>query len=79
MSVRLLTVVLVFMMAQAALFGTGAVIVLATALTGFAMQLMPWAVGFSVILASPLSWLAAPRWRSRLENRCTASAALATG
>ena len=42
MSVRFQIAVLVFMMVQAVLFGVGAIIVLATPLSAFAMQLMPW-------------------------------------
>jgi hypothetical protein len=72
MSVRLFTAALVFMMVQGVLFGIGTVLVLATPLTAFAMQLMPWVVGISVIVSLPLSWMIAPRLRSRFENRSAA-------
>lgn len=69
MSVRLQIAILVFMMVQAVLFGIGTILVLATPLAAFAMQLMPWVIGTSAVISAPLSWLLAPRLRSRFENR----------
>lgn len=69
MSVRFQIAVLVFMMVQAILFGVGTIIVLATPLSTFAMQLMPWVVGVSAVVSVPLSWMIAPRLRTRFENR----------
>jgi hypothetical protein len=65
MSVRLGIAVLVGMMLQAVLFGIGAVLVLATPLKDVAMQLMPWVVGVSFLIAAPFSWWFAPRLRAR--------------
>lgn len=56
---------LVFMMAQAVLFGIGVVAVLATPLSEYAMTLMPWVVVMTFALAAPLSWWLAPRLRAR--------------
>jgi hypothetical protein len=72
MSVRFQITVLVFMMVQAVVFGVGTIIVLATPLTAFAMQLMPWVVGISVVISAPLSWIIAPRLRARFWNRSIA-------
>jgi hypothetical protein len=72
MSVRFQIAVLVFMMVQAVAFGVGTIIVLATPLAAFAMQLMPWVVGMSVTIAAPISWMIAPRLRSRFWNRSVA-------
>lgn len=72
MSVRFQIAVLVFMMVQAVLFGVGTTIVLATPLSAFAMQAMPWVVGVSFIISVPLSWMIAPRLRARFWNRNTA-------
>jgi hypothetical protein len=68
MFVRIITAALVFMMLQAVLFGVGVVLVLSTPLSAFAMQLMPWVVGISAAVSLPLSWMIAPRLRSRFEN-----------
>ena len=68
MSVRFQIAVLVFMMVQAVLFGIGVLVVLATPLSAFAMQLMPWVVGISGIISLPLSWIIAPRLRARFGN-----------
>jgi hypothetical protein len=72
MSVRFQITVLVFMMVQAVVFGVGTIIVLAMPLTAFAMQLMPWVVGISVVISAPLSWIIAPRLRARFWNRSIA-------
>jgi hypothetical protein len=69
MSIRFQISILVFMMVQAILFGVGVVLVLATPLSTFAMQLMPWVVGVSVMISAPLSWIIAPRLRARFWNR----------
>ena len=65
MSVRLQIAFLVYMMAQAVLFGAGAVLVLATPLADMAMGLMPWVVGVSALLSMPIAWWLAPRLRAR--------------
>jgi hypothetical protein len=65
MRTRLFITSLVFMMVQAMLFGVGVVLVLATPLSAFAMQLMPWVVGVSFVLSLPASWAIAPRLRAR--------------
>lgn len=65
MRTRLYIAALVFTMVQAVLFGIGTILVLATALSASAMQLMPWVVGVSTLLALPLSWMLAPRLRAR--------------
>ena len=67
--------VLVFMMVQAMVFGTGAVLVLATPLSDYAMQLFPWVVGLSVVISVPLSWQLAPLFIVRLSrSRATSPA-----
>jgi len=68
MSVRFQIAALVFMMVQAVVFGIGTVAVLATPLSAYAMQLMPWMVGVSAIVSAPLSWMIAPRMRARFWN-----------
>lgn len=65
MQTRLFIAALLFMMVQAVLFGIGTIVVLATTLSASAMQLMPWVVGVSTLLALPLSWMLAPRMRAR--------------
>lgn len=65
MSTRFGIAVLVYLMLQAVLFGIGAVLVLATPLKETAMQLMPWVIGVSFVIAAPLSWWLAPRLRAR--------------
>jgi hypothetical protein len=72
MSVRFQIAILVFMMVQAVLFGVGTIVVLATPLAAFAMQLMPWIVVMSVMISAPLSWMIAPRLRARFWNRSVA-------
>lgn len=69
MSVRFQIAALIFMMVQGVLFGVGATLVLATPLTAFAIQLLPWVVGVSLIVSVPLSWIIAPRLRARYWNR----------
>ena len=64
---------LVYMMAQAVVFGIGTVLVLATPLQTMAMQLMPIVVIVSSIVSLPLSWIIAPRlqaryWRSQMRK-----------
>lgn len=74
MKTRLAITALVYMMLQGVVFGAGTVLVLATPLSSHAMQLMPWVVGASLLLALPLAWWLAPRlraryWRSHPEDR----------
>lgn len=68
MSIRFQIAAIVFMMVQAVVFGIGTVTVLATPLSAFTMQLMPWVVGISAIVSAPLSWMIAPRMRARFWN-----------
>jgi hypothetical protein len=70
MSIRFQIAALVFIVVQTVLFGGEIVLVLATPLTAFAAQLMPWVIALSAILAAPLSWIIAPRLRSRVPCRC---------
>jgi hypothetical protein len=65
MSLRFQIAAMVFLMAQAVLFGVGAVLVLATPLAAHAMALMPWVVGVSCLVSAPLSWAIAPRLRAK--------------
>lgn len=67
--VRLQIAALVYLMAQAVMFGVGAVLVLATPLQNMAMQLMPAVVVISSIVSAPLSWMIAPRLRARYWKR----------
>ncbi len=69
MTIRLAIAALVFMMAQAVLFGVGVVLVLATPLSESAMTLMPWVVGISTVVSLPISWFIAPRLRLRYWRR----------
>ena len=75
MSTRFGIAALVYLMLQAMLFGVGAVLVLATPLKEVAMQLLPWVVGVSVVVAAPLSWWLAPRLRARYWHRGRKNAA----
>ncbi|TAK50318.1 MAG: hypothetical protein EPO23_03725 [Xanthobacteraceae bacterium] len=64
-SIRIFLTVLVFMMANAVLFGIGMVTVLANpALTAYQEWLIPIVIFLSVMLAVPLSWFIAPRLRA---------------
>jgi hypothetical protein len=69
MSVRVQIASLVFLMVQAVLFGTGAVLVLATPLAEMARSLMPLVVVFSLGLSIPISWHIAPRLQARRRAR----------
>ncbi len=69
MSVRLQIAALIFMMVQAVFFGFGVVLVLATPLTAWAVQLIPLVIGLSVIVSAPAAWMIAPHMRSRFGNR----------
>jgi hypothetical protein len=69
MSARFQIAILVFMMAQAILFGIGAVLVLKTPFAAFAMLAMPWVVGVNAFVSVPLSWMVALRLRKWLESR----------
>ena len=74
MSVRLQVAALIFTMVQGVLFGIGAVLVLATPLSAFAMQLLPWVVGVSAAISIPLSWIIAPRLGLRRKGAKAAGA-----
>jgi hypothetical protein len=65
MSLRFQIAAMVFLMVQAIVFGAGLVLVLATPLSDFAMQLMPWVVVTSALISAPISWMLAPRLRLR--------------
>lgn len=69
MSIRLQISILVYVMVQAVVFGVGIVLVLATPLSAFAMNLMPWVVGVSAIVSAPVSWWIAPRMRARFQRQ----------
>jgi hypothetical protein len=69
MSIRLQIAGLVFLMVQAVLFGTGAVLVLATPLADMARSLMPLVVVISLGLSIPLSWYIAPLLQPRRPAR----------
>jgi uncharacterized membrane protein YczE len=69
MSVRLQIAALIFMMVQAVFFGLGVVLVLATPLTAWAVQLIPLVIGLSVIVSAPVAWMIAPHMRSRFGKR----------
>lgn len=80
---RLAIATLIYMMLQGFVFGTGVVLVLATPLAAHAMELMPWVVVASLIVAAPLSWWLAPRlraryWRTHPEERNPADRMLST-
>jgi hypothetical protein len=65
MSIRLQISILVYIMVQAVMFGVGIILVLATPLSAFAMNLIPWVVGVSAIVSVPAAWIIAPRLRAR--------------
>ncbi|MDR3435834.1 hypothetical protein [Telmatospirillum sp.] len=69
MPVRIQISLLIYMVVQGALFGIGALLVLATPLTAFAMQLLPWVVGVTALMSIPLSYLIAPHLLARFEGR----------
>jgi hypothetical protein len=65
MAVRFQIAALIFMMVQGVLFGVGIVAILATPLTVWAMQLIPTLVVLSTAASVPVSWIIAPRLRTR--------------
>ncbi|MGD0636390.1 MAG: hypothetical protein ABSA13_19690 [Beijerinckiaceae bacterium] len=69
MSIRLQIAILVYIMVQAVMFGVGVILVLATPLSVFAMNLMPWVVGVSAFLSAPVAWMIAPRLRARFQRQ----------
>ncbi len=69
MSIRFIVAIFVFMMAQGMVFGTGAVLVLATPLSEFAMHLMLWVVAISIAVAIPLAWALAPLFITKFAGR----------
>ncbi|MDR3494432.1 MAG: hypothetical protein P4L82_07505 [Ancalomicrobiaceae bacterium] len=69
MPVRIQISLLIYMVVQGALFGIGALLVLATPLTAIAMQLLPWVVGVTALVSIPLSYLIAPHLLARFEGR----------
>jgi len=73
MSVRFQIAALIFMMVQGVLFGVGIVMILATPLSAWAMQLIPALVVFSLAVSIPVSWMIAPRLRLRHRRERLAS------
>jgi hypothetical protein len=73
MSVRIQISLLIYMMVQGVLFGVGAVVVLATPLSAFAMQILPWVIGGTAIASIPISYLIAPHLLARFERRSASS------
>jgi hypothetical protein len=78
-SIRFQIAALVYLMVQATLFGVGIVIVLATPLSAFAMQLVPWVVVVSAVISGPLSWMIAPQLCTPFENRVAAQSPAVIG
>jgi len=67
---RLQIASLVFLMANAVLFGIGAIAVLSIpALSAQAAILLPVVIALSVLVAAPASWIIAPRLRARYWRR----------
>ena len=73
MSIRLQISILVYIMVQAVMFGVGIILVLATPLSAFAMNLIPWVVGVSAIVSVPVAWIIAPRLRARFQRQTAPS------
>lgn len=69
MSVRLQIAALTFMMVQGVVFGVGVVLILATPLAAWAMQLIPALVVLSAAVSIPVSWMIAPRLRARYRKQ----------
>jgi len=74
MSVRLQIAALIFMMVQGVFFGVGIIIILATPLTVWAMQLIPALIVLSAAVSVPVSWVIAPRLRLRYRKQRAATA-----
>ena len=68
MSKRLILAAIVYPMANAVLFGVGAIMVL-TLFDGQAKTLLPLAIGASFVLALPLAWFIAPSLSLRLSGK----------
>ena len=69
MPVRVQIGFLIYMMVQGVLFGVGAIVVLATPLSGLAMQLLPWVTGVTALVSMPVSYMIAPHLLARFESR----------
>jgi len=69
MPVRIQISLLIYMVVQGALFGVGALLVLATPLAALAMQLLPWVVGVTALVSIPVSYMIAPHLLARFESR----------
>jgi hypothetical protein len=69
MSVRLQIAALTFMMVQGVVFGVGVILILATPLAAWAMQLIPALVILSAAVSIPVSWMIAPRLRARYRKQ----------
>lgn len=72
MSIRVQIAALIFMMVQGVFFGVGVVLILATPLAVWAMQLIPALVVLSAAVSIPVSWMIAPRLRTRYRKRSVA-------
>jgi branched-subunit amino acid ABC-type transport system permease component len=72
MSRTLMIGALVYLMVQAVFFGLGLLAILLTPLASAAMELMPWMVLVTFLLAVPVSWVVAGRLRARHEIRVPA-------
>ena len=72
MSNRVVIAILIYMMAQAVVFGIGVVLVLATPLADIAMTLMPYVVATTLALSAPISWWLAPFARAAHERKLNA-------
>ncbi len=72
MSVRFQIAALIFMMIQGVFFGFGVILILVTPLTAWAMQLIPALVVLSVAVSIPVSWMIAPRLRTRYRKQSVA-------
>lgn len=74
MRISLLITPLVYMMVQGVTFGVGMIVILATPLTAYASELMPWMIGLTFIISVPLSLMIAPRLKARREIHVNAPA-----
>ena len=69
MSTRFQIALLIFMMANAVVFGVGIVLVLMIpALAAYAFEAIPTVVVASVLVSAPAAWFIAPTLRSRYQR-----------
>ena len=69
MPIRIQISLPIYIVVQGAIFGVGAPLVLATPLSAFAIQLLPWVVGVTVLVSIPVSYMIAPHLLARFESR----------